>query len=82
VASDLGQIRTLLGGGSRGVLVEPANPRALADAILRLAGDAAWAAELGRRARAYALDSLGWGRNAERALAVLGALSAKPALLR
>ena len=73
VASDLGQIRTLLAGGARGVLIEPGDAGALADAILRLAGDRAAAAELGARARAYALTTLTWQQNAHRALEVLAA---------
>jgi len=79
VASDLGQIWTLLGGGRRGVLVEPGSPEALAAAIVSLAGDRTRAAELGERARSYALVSLSWHRNAERALRVLGAGSPVPA---
>jgi glycosyltransferase involved in cell wall biosynthesis len=71
VASDLGQLRTLLGGGARGVLVQPGNAGALAEAILRLAADRRVAADLGARARAYALTSLTWRRNAERALSAL-----------
>ena len=71
VASDLGQIRTLLGSGKRGVLVEPGNAGALAGAILGLAADRHVAAELGARARAYARSSLTWQQNAERALSVL-----------
>lgn len=73
VASDLGQLRTLLGGGKRGVLVEPGNAAALADAIVRLAADRRVAAELGARARAYALNSLTWQTNAETALRALTA---------
>jgi glycosyltransferase involved in cell wall biosynthesis len=77
VASDLGQIRALLGGGTRGVLVEPGDAQALADAILGLAADPNRAAALGRRARAYALGSLQWQRAAEQALAVLEACRTK-----
>jgi glycosyltransferase involved in cell wall biosynthesis len=73
VASDLGQLRTLLGRGKRGVLVEPGNAGALAEAILRLAADRQAAAELGARARAYALRSLTWQKNAERALSAFSA---------
>jgi glycosyltransferase involved in cell wall biosynthesis len=73
IASDLGQIRTLLGRGERGVLVEPGNAGALAGAILGLAADRHVAAELGARARAYALSSLTWQKNAERALSALTA---------
>src|SRR5919204_67615 len=73
IASDLGQIRTLLGSGKRGVLVEPGSAGALAGAILGLAADRQVAAELGARARAYALSSLTWQKNAERALSALTA---------
>ena len=68
VASDLGQIRSLLGGGERGVLVEAGSAEALAEAIVRLAADREWAAQLGARARVYALGTLSWQRNARRAL--------------
>lgn len=78
VASDLGQLRTLLGMGERGVLVEPGNVGALAEAILRLAADRQAAAEVGARARAYALDSLTWQKNGE---SVLGALTAREELV-
>jgi glycosyltransferase involved in cell wall biosynthesis len=73
VASDLGQIRTLLDRGKRGVLVEPGNAGALAGAILGLASDRPAASELGARARAYALRELTWQKNAERALSALTA---------
>jgi glycosyltransferase involved in cell wall biosynthesis len=71
IASDLGQIRPLLDGGTRGVLVEPANPRALAAAIVELARDRERAATLGTRAARYVRSSHTWAGNAERALAVL-----------
>lgn len=71
VASDLGQIRTLLGDGDRGVLVEPGNADALAEAVVELVDDRARAAQLGSRARAFALQSLTWRSNASRALHVL-----------
>ena len=73
VASDLGQLRTLLAGGERGVLVEPGDVEALAAAILRLAHDRSAAVELGARARAYALSSLTWQKNAESVLRALAA---------
>src|SRR5262249_34067219 len=68
LASDLGQIRTLLGDGKRGALVEPGSADALAAAIVDLARRPDHAAELGADARAYALRSLTWERNAERVL--------------
>jgi glycosyltransferase involved in cell wall biosynthesis len=71
VASDLGQIRDLLGGGRRGVLVPAGNPAALADALVELAGDPARTGELALRARTYALSTLTWDRNAETVLDIL-----------
>jgi glycosyltransferase involved in cell wall biosynthesis len=71
VGSDLGQIRSLLGRGERGVLVEPGQPEALADAILRLAANREWVAELGERARTYVQRSLSWRANAKQALDIL-----------
>lgn len=71
VASDLGQLRTLLGSCERGVLVEPGNARALAETILWLAANRKAAAELGDRARLYARSSLTWHENAEKALSAL-----------
>ena len=72
VASDLPELRSALGDGERGVLVEPGSPDALAGALVELAGDRERAAELGARGRTYALGALSWARNAERALAALG----------
>jgi glycosyltransferase involved in cell wall biosynthesis len=71
VASDLGQIRPLLGAGDRGVLVEPGNGRALATAIVDLACDPARASALGERAARYVLASRTWSQNARRALRAL-----------
>jgi glycosyltransferase involved in cell wall biosynthesis len=68
VASDLGEIRSLLGEGERGVLVPPGDRAALASALVELAADRGRAARLGARARAYAHGSLSWRRNARRAL--------------
>ena len=71
IASDLGQIRSLLGAGSRGVLVEPGNSDALAAEIVNLARDRARAAALGMRAARYVRTSHTWSRNAERVLEAL-----------
>jgi glycosyltransferase involved in cell wall biosynthesis len=76
VASDLGQIRDLLGGGTRGLLVPAGDPDALAQALVWLARDVPRARELGRRAREYALTTLTWDRNAETVLRALGPLAA------
>ena len=76
VASDLGQIRLLLGDGERGVLVEPGDPDELAAAFLRLARDPRLAADLGARGREYVLSRRTWTQNVR---AVLDALAARPA---
>ena len=71
VASDLGDIRSLLGDDERGVLVPPGDRVALRSALVELATDRARTAALGARAREYAHRSLSWRRNARRALACL-----------
>ena len=78
VASDLPVLRALLGGGERGVLVEPGNAAAFAAALVTLARRPERARELGQRAREHALASLGWHRNAERALTALAPLTGAP----
>ena len=54
VASNVGEIATVLDDGKAGVLVEPGNPAALAGAIDALLDDPAHAAKLGARAAARA----------------------------
>ena len=68
VASDLGDLPALLGGGGRGVLVPAGDARRLGSVFLELAHDRERAAELGRRAREYVLDAHTWERNARLAL--------------
>jgi len=75
VASDLGQIRVLLGNGERGVLVPAGNVEALAETLVALARDPAGAAALGARGRSLVLSSFTWAGNAKR---VLRALTARP----
>ena len=71
VASDLGDIRSLLGDDERGVLVPPGDCVALRAALVELAKDRRRTAALGARAREYAHRSLSWRRNARRVLACL-----------
>lgn len=68
VASDLGQIRDLLGGGERGVLVRPGDPRSLADALIDLAAQPALAERMASAARDHVLCAHTWQGNAERVL--------------
>ena len=77
VASDLGDIRYLLGDGARGVLVPPGDASALASALIELAGDRARVAAVGARARRHAHASLSWRRNARRVLDCLGSVPAR-----
>ena len=78
VASDQPEIRELLGGGERGVLVPPGDAGALAQALVELARDRERTKATGLRAREYVLAARSWHRNAERALR---ALKARPAEL-
>jgi glycosyltransferase involved in cell wall biosynthesis len=64
VASDVGELPALLDDGARGVLVPAGDPQRLASAFLELASDRSRAAELGRRAREYVLDTRTWTGNA------------------
>ena len=65
VASDLPSIREVLAHGESGWLVPPGDPRALGEALARLAGDAALRAALGAAARRLA-PRYGWDARAER----------------
>jgi glycosyltransferase involved in cell wall biosynthesis len=67
-ASDLGQIRVLLGNGDRGVLVPPGDPDELAGALLQLAREPRRAAELAARGRRFVLSRHTWVRNARTVL--------------
>src|SRR5262249_11015927 len=60
VVSDVGDARQTLGGGERGVLVPPADARALACAIQALASDRESAWRLGRRAREWVRAHRSW----------------------
>jgi glycosyltransferase involved in cell wall biosynthesis len=75
VASDLGEIGALLGGGERGVLVAPGDVDALATALLALARDRERVRRLGARARAHVIANCRWDDNAERVLAALHSAS-------
>lgn len=79
IASDLGQIRSLLGGGERGALVAPNDPVALAEALVNLAIDPAAAARRAVAARAYVLDTHTWRGNADKVLAMMGRFAARRA---
>ena len=54
VASDVGGLSDMLGGGSSGVLVDSCSPLAFATALEKVLDDSEYRQELGRRARARA----------------------------
>lgn len=68
VASDLGDIPSLLGGGEYGFLVPPGDSSALAAVLAELAADPERRKTVADRARRQARQSLTWGRNARRIL--------------
>jgi glycosyltransferase involved in cell wall biosynthesis len=71
VASDLGELRSLLADG-RGLLVRPEDPQNLAHAMFGLARSPDVAAEIGARARAWVLSNRSWARNAALVLDRMG----------
>lgn len=71
VASGIGQIAEVLEHEQTALLVPPDDPRALAEAVIRLVDDAPLRARLGRAARMAAEQRHTWQQNAARALAGL-----------
>jgi glycosyltransferase involved in cell wall biosynthesis len=76
IASDLGDIPSVLGDGTTGLLVPPGDAGALADALLLLDRDRELVRELGARAARAAASGPTWIDNARRALSALGASAA------
>lgn len=60
VASRIGALPTIVKDGSDGLLVEPADPGALAETLMRVAGDGRLAAELGAAGRRRVLAEFNW----------------------
>jgi glycosyltransferase involved in cell wall biosynthesis len=71
VASRLGQIAEVLADGVSALLVEPDDPAALAEAIVRLVDHACLRTRLARGAREAAEDRHTWRQNAARVLEAL-----------
>lgn len=68
VATYAGQLAQIFKHEETALLVEPENPQALADAIIRLARDKALRETLGRNAREAVIASYTWEQNAKRIL--------------
>jgi glycosyltransferase involved in cell wall biosynthesis len=75
VVSDVGDARTVLGDGRRGMLVPPGDGPALATALRALARDRGRAARLGEAARAWVASERTWAAVASRVLDALTALA-------
>ncbi len=65
IASRVGGIPTVLEDGETGILIEPGNPNALADAIMRVWSDPQGSLAMGQRARETALTKYSSRRMAE-----------------
>lgn len=74
IASRVGGLSDAVADGVNGILIEPNEPTALAQAMLALADAPAKAAELCTGAEATAADLLNWDRIVERLLSDLGLL--------
>ena len=79
VATDVGEVRVALAGGTAGVLVEPGNPVALAVGLDRLLGDPPAARTLGEQARAHARAEYDLARMIHRYVGLYQAALAGPA---
>jgi glycosyltransferase involved in cell wall biosynthesis len=76
VASAVGEVSTVLGGGEAGVLVPPAEPAALAGALADILTDPVHARRLGAAAAARAAEEYTLARMVERYLALYARLLA------
>lgn len=70
VATNVGSIPEVVDDGKTGLLVEPGNEYALADAVIRLLKDAPFRAALGEAAKAKSEQDLSWDSIASRTLDV------------
>lgn len=61
IASDLPEIARVVKEGDFGLLIDPGDPAAIADAVRRAASDPSWRAAAGARARAAAERVHNWG---------------------
>jgi glycosyltransferase involved in cell wall biosynthesis len=65
IATRVGGIPAVLGKGKLGILIEPADPKALADAIIRVWSDPVAAMEMGKKAREAAITKYSSRRMAQ-----------------
>lgn len=73
VVGDVAGVRDLLGSESRHVAVDPRNPKALAEAVLRALEDPQTATERAAALREIAAERVDWDRIAGRYAAIIGA---------
>lgn len=71
VASDVGEVRRILGNGQAGYLVDPSNPREIASTIAKIARSPEEAEKKGQRARKRARDHYRWELLARRVRTVV-----------
>jgi len=77
VASDFPEIRRVFAHGDLGERIDPADPNALADALLRLEADAPRRARIAVTARALVRDRYNWEHEMARLLAAYASLAAR-----
>ncbi|MFC2001653.1 glycosyltransferase [Chloroflexota bacterium] len=65
VATNIGGIPEIVKDGESGLLVEPQNPKAIADAIIRLLDDEALRKRMGARGRKLVEEKYDWNENAK-----------------
>jgi glycosyltransferase involved in cell wall biosynthesis len=82
IASKLGAMASVVGDGKTGLLFEPGNPEALANAIKRLWEDEALCAEMGKNARAEFEAKYTADRNFEMLMGIYNQILAKGDRLR
>jgi len=75
VASRVGGIPEVVDDGTTGLLVEPDDPRALADAVNAVLAHPARAAAMGRAGRDRAVTEFGWSAVAERTAALYASVT-------
>jgi glycosyltransferase involved in cell wall biosynthesis len=78
VATDVGDLGEIIRNGETGMLVPPASPDLLAQAIVRLLAAPRVAAEIGLAGQAEALGPQGWPEAARRTLGLYRSLARQP----